>query len=656
MFINCLSIAIIQSRFIKEINDIAKENVNFGFDRTMNLIRIILIAFVLGIAITASADVNNDYRPPGMSENAFTVLKAASNFMDQSRYDSAQYLITDELSQTSVSLNEIDLYYLHAYESEIMYYNALFEQGLNSAVRALSIASALQNDTLIGSAENLIGLFYMNLDKEKDAIKHFQNAIKLLPPGHNNSFLAFQYHAYANLGECYLRINEPDSTIVYASASIAEAEMRGRTRGVALARWALAEAFLSKNEIAECIVTVQGALELVKNTVHRDVIQTLDCTMMKCYQKKNLPDSAYHWMKSGLEEMDHPLNTDFSRKEFLQSAIKLCIQQNNLSEGSRLLEQLNQLNSEVSTKEQNQRVNILKDYYEKNQKLVVEKQVNEVQKKELGLRKIIEWVLILLAALSILLIIILYRIFRQKQKIAELNHSRSFATMKQDLELKSLKGRMEALFDERNRIASDLHDDIGAALSSIRIYSSAAQKQMASNPDEGMNLIAKINESSTSMMERMSDIVWSINPKNDSGESLILRMKTFASEVLGSMHVDLVYNIDNTIENIKPTLEARKNVYLIFKEAINNIAKYSEASKVEISLSINDGFFEMNIKDNGKGFNVTQAFKGNGLTNMSQRAKAMDAYFHVTSHANSGTLIQLKMEYTTISDIEIQSI
>ncbi len=62
----------------------------------------------------------------------------------------------------------------------------------------------------------------------------------------------------------------------------------------------------------------------------------------------------------------------------------------------------------------------------------------------------------------------------------------------------------------------------------------------------------------------------------------------------------------------------------------------------------------MRIKDNGKGFNVTQAFKGNGLTNMSQRAKSMDAYFHVTSHANSGTLIELKMEYTTISDIEIQ--
>lgn len=617
-----------------------------------NLIKPLLTTAIFVISSLLSAQSTVTIRPNGVSDHVLSILQHAGEYMDNSRYDSAQYLISNALSQTEVALKEHELYYLHSLESEIMYYNALFEQGLNSAVRTLSIASALKNDTLIGSAENLMGLFYMNLGKGNDAIKHFRKAIALIPEGHNNNLLAYRYHAYANMGECFFKINEPDSAIFYSSASIAEADIRGRARGVALARWSLAEAYLVKDRVTESIAELQSAMALVKNSVHRDVVQTLCCTLMKCYQKKEMPDSANYWMQTGMLELTHPLNTDFSRKEFLQCAIDICIKQNNLGEGALLLRKLNDLTREVSSKEQNQRVNILKDYYEKNQKLIIEKQLNEAQKKELELRKIIEWALILLAVLCILLIVIVYRTFKQKQKIVELNHARNITQMQQDMELKSLKSRMELLFDERNRIASDLHDDIGAALSSIRIYSSAAQKQMDINPEEGMNLITRINESSTSMMERMSDIVWSINPKNDSGESLVMRMKTFASEVLGSMHIDLVYNIDPEIENLKPTLEARNNVYLIFKEAVNNIAKYSDAGKVEITLSLDNGFFTMLIKDNGKGFNVMQAFQGNGLNNMSQRAKAMNAYFHVTSHANSGTLIEVKMEIATISDIK----
>ena len=620
-----------------------------------NLARTLIISAFIALDSILHANSGLDFKPNGVTAKVLIVLLEASAHMEASRYDSAQYLISNTLSQTEIALNESDLYYLHAFQSEIMYYNALFEQGLNSALRALSIATSLNNDTLIGSAENLLGLFYMNLGYSKNAVKHFKKAVELIPLGHNNDFIACQYHGYSNMAECFLRINEPDSARLYASASIAEAEMRGRIRGVALAHWCLAEALLKKNDIPQSIIEIKSALKLVKNSVHHDVVQTLSCTLMRCYQKIQQPDSAYYWMKSGLLLQEDPLNTDFSRKEFLQCGINLCIEQHNLTEGSIFLEKLNKLTRKVSNKEQNQRVKILSDYYEKNEKLIVEKQLNEAQKKELSLRTIIEWVLILVAALCILLIFIGYRTFKQKQKIVELNHSRSLEQMKQDLELKSIKGKMEALFDERNRIASDLHDDIGAALSSIRIYSSAAQKQMATDPREGMNLISRIINSSESMMERMSDIVWSINPKNDSGESLILRMKTFASEVLGSMQIDLVYHIDPIVVNLKPTLVARKNVYLIFKEAINNIAKYSESSKVEILLSAENGFFSLRIKDNGKGFNVMQAFKGNGLTNMSQRAKAMDAYFHVTSHANTGTTIELKMETTIISDLNVET-
>src|SRR5690606_30299844 len=140
----------------------------------------------------------------------------------------------------------------------------------------------------------------------------------------------------------------------------------------------------------------------------------------------------------------------------------------------------------------------------------------------------------------------------------------------------------------RNRIASDLHDDIGAALSSIRIYSGAAQKHFQNNPQESEQLIQRINESSTGMMDRMSDIVWSINPKNDNGQSLVLRMKSFASEVLGSLDIKVNYRIDGVVEELKPATLVRRNLYLIFKEAINNISKYSKANEVWVDIKIKE--------------------------------------------------------------------
>lgn len=570
--------------------------------------------------------------------------------MDESRYDSAQFIITRAFTQSELRFSELDLYYLHSFESEIMYYNALFEQGLNSAYRTLSLATTLKNDTLIGNSENLIGLFYMNLSNFKDAIGHFERAVNLIPAGHINTYLAYKYHANANLAECFLKVNEPDSAIYYSKASFEEAYIRQKKRGTSLATWNIAEAHILKKELREAINLLLTELSEIDQSSHRDVVQMYDCSLMKVYDLLNMKDSSIFWMNNGLKEMDNPLNTDLSRKDFLECAVSVCIRQKDLETGSVLLEKLNVLTRSINGKEQNQRLEILKDYYVKNQRLVIEKELNEAQKKELHLRRTVESILMLLAALFLLLIFITYRTFRQRQKIAELNHSKHVTQVKQELELKSLKGKMKALNLERNRIASDLHDDIGAALSSIRIYSLAASKQMKSNPGESQNLLNKITESSSDMMERMSDIVWSINPKNDTGESLIIRMKTLASEVLGSMNIDLVYRIDPDVEKLKPTLAERKNIYLIFKEAINNIAKYSEANKVEITLTRRDDYFAMKISDNGKGFNINQAFTGNGLNNMSQRASSLNAYFHISSHRSTGTQIEFRMNIARISD------
>jgi signal transduction histidine kinase len=132
----------------------------------------------------------------------------------------------------------------------------------------------------------------------------------------------------------------------------------------------------------------------------------------------------------------------------------------------------------------------------------------------------------------------------------------------------------------------------------------------------------------------MSDIVWSINPQNDSLEQVTAKMKEFAAEILEPKEISYTFTVDETILSTKLDVERRKNIFLIFKEAVNNAAKYSEAASVEIRLNRENGSLKLSVVDNGKGFDAATIAQGNGLKNMTDRAQGMKG--HLTQHSTIG--------------------
>jgi two-component system sensor histidine kinase UhpB len=144
----------------------------------------------------------------------------------------------------------------------------------------------------------------------------------------------------------------------------------------------------------------------------------------------------------------------------------------------------------------------------------------------------------------------------------------------------------------------------------------------------------------------MSDIVWSINPKNDSLEQVIIKMKEFAAEILEPKNIEYAFNIENNIQALKLDVEKRKNIFLIFKEAVNNSAKYSESSKLAVSLLIRQDILHLSVEDNGKGFELLTTMRGNGLKNMEDRAHSMNGKMIQASRPGTGTIIQLEVPLT----------
>lgn len=194
----------------------------------------------------------------------------------------------------------------------------------------------------------------------------------------------------------------------------------------------------------------------------------------------------------------------------------------------------------------------------------------------------------------------------------------------------------------RNRIAADLHDEIGSNLSSIILLSSALKD--SDNINSSRRYIADINYAAKFSADAIRDIVWFINPDSDQMDKLLIKMKETANRML----LGLKYNF--TAEGLKNTEglnpDFKRNIYLIYKEILTNITKHSGSDEVEIVIKEDNNKFFLFIKDNGKGFNVNDATNGNGLTNLRTRTSLIDGKIDIKSMENCGTEIFLEVKIT----------
>jgi len=288
-----------------------------------------------------------------------------------------------------------------------------------------------------------------------------------------------------------------------------------------------------------------------------------------------------------------------------------------------------------------------------------EKQIQQVQlQKERLLKNILIGGVIVLFLLGI----IIFRNIILKRKNEKLNlenklKEQQFASehAKAEFQLQATGLEMQALralLNERLRISRELHDDIGSTLGSISIYSEVAKKRTEKNENTN-EVLSKIGIASRELIDKMSDIVWSLNPNNESFEQLQNRMMTFAAMILSPRNIQYDFIADEELKKMQFTGEQRKNIFLIFKEALHNVVKYADCNKVSITLFAKTNSLVMTIKDNGKGFNTStirmnetfqaehESLGGNGIKNMHARADDMDAKLCISSGINEGTTVQL---------------
>ena len=194
---------------------------------------------------------------------------------------------------------------------------------------------------------------------------------------------------------------------------------------------------------------------------------------------------------------------------------------------------------------------------------------------------------------------------------------------------------------ERARISQDMHDDIGASLTRISLMSDLV-RNMTDIREDARQWLGQISGTSRGVMEEMNQIIWALNPKNDNLEGLVTYVRRFAFEYLEPTTIECIFDLPEGMPDRALSVEVRRNVYLVAREALHNVVKHSGATKVQIAFVMNEHGFRFMIKDDGKGFEPDRMeFPGNGLVNMKKRMNDIGGEFVIRSKVGEGMEIEL---------------
>ncbi len=486
---------------------------------------------------------------------------------------------------------------------------------------ALNLADRINNKQMQQKLDNNIASVFIELKDYHQANKYANESYKLVRLTKDSSELG---SSLINLGITEIHIDKYNSALEHFNQAI----QIGKKVGDATL---IADAKLNRG----IIFTNQGKLKKAKND-YEDV--------QSMANKLNMPDYSLYALFSlaGVYQTGHNfsqavLYTKQAIKigEKIKAANELQEMYDSLSvflekigdlKGAlkyrKMYEALHDsiLNAKVKTN-----INRLQIQYKAAQK---DKQIAEqnllIEKKQSTIKR--ENTLLLFSVIGIiillLLIILSYRLYRQRKKL----HEQSILNFQKEQEVIRLKATMEGREEERRRISSEMHDDIGSSLTTIMYLSSNLNSK---NQNENSTAINKIKYTAETVVDKMNEIIWSMNKDYDTLEDLITYIRFNAVQVLENNNIKYQIIMPEFIPAINLSGEKRRNIYLVAKEAVHNIIKHAEASEVSLDFIVDDEL-KINICDNGKGFELNNIGKfGNGLKNMKYRMESIGGEFSI---------------------------
>ncbi len=494
-----------------------------------------------------------------------------------------------------------------------------FESSADYYYKALKIFEEINHENGKSFCYTNLGNIYKELKQHEESIKYAEISLKLKQKANDELGIGT---TYLLISENYSMLKNYKAAIEYADKSINIYKKLDIAFGLVNNYQLKARIYTNMRDTIQAIKYFDLALEKAKKVENSKLINQIQLEKMALTPEKKISQNTTLDIENNLEasKEGNDINSQLSNLDYL---IQFYYKNKNYKKAFDYQTEYFQLQNTIYGPD------ILKKIKERENRFELEKKETEIQllekDKELRENQLQKQKLGIYAAAATVVFILLfaYLLFNQNKIIQK---------KKRQLELETM----------RHNIAGDLHDDIGSTLSSIQIISSLALNKCSDNQPLQQS-IQQINELSDKVATGIREIIWSVNPAYDKLGAVIQQMRKLAVDVLSTNEIAFKLFEDIKDPEKEFTPQQRKDLLMIFKEALNNSRKYSGTERVDIHIRQKAQMLCVQIKDYGCGFNTDDIKRGNGLCNMERRAMDINAKFNLHTKPGKGTFISIEM-------------
>jgi signal transduction histidine kinase len=561
-----------------------------------------------------------------------------------------------------------------------------YDKAISYHLQSLKISEASKSEKDMAITYNDLGVLYENMKRWDDAEEYFRKSNALCKKVNLVAGISMTYN---NIGNVLINAKQDrDSAMYYYQLGLAEAEKTGDTYSIATCLANVGDVYLDMGKYDLALSTYKRSLNYDKENEDKPGMSLSYLDIGIVYDSLKMDDIALKYVDSALEltTKEHYVRTTF---QALETKIKIEKKMGNYAEAVKLLEAYIDTKDSVFNEESSKQISELQTKYEteKKEKLIKENQL-VIQRQKYQLIAVI-----ILVVAAIVIAFMLYSRQQLKQRQAR------------------EKAILDAEYNERMRIAKDVHDDLGSGLSKISLVSELAQQKALGNvtlsndiqqissvskelqvemnevdwtPDRTGNMterishlgsglskitvtaeeahkkadgnanlsgdIRHISTMSKELVDNMRDLIWVLNPENTTLDNLVSRLREYCGDYLDGMPIETDMNFPAAVPDMRISREAQRNIFLTVKESINNCIKHAKASKITIDVKLENNALDIQVIDNGKGFDMANLKRaGNGLRNMKQRIELVGGTYTLESIPGTRTAIHINIGYDKLS-------
>ena len=552
--------------------------------------------------------------------------------MDAFHADSSMRLIGEALRHVGDPGDPEARCYLLAYRAEVLYYEGLFNEAMRDLDQAEQLAFGLQDSTLIANVYNLKGLLHENIQDSREALPHLLQALHWFPSRPQARYPVSElHHIHGNLGSYLTELGRLDSAGMHLRRSLELATDAAAPRAIAVAHWSLGNLALRRGLPDSALACFDRSIAVAHAARDHDIGVDALVGRARALAEAGKRKEADVALQEALAYLDtHRAGIGLvTQRNFARVAAATWRELGDLEGAFVQLGAWHRIDSLITARNIHTALNTQAELLRSDQELELAKLEQARLDETLRAERFRQRAAIAAALGLLVLITVIYLLNssrqRQKQRLAELEVLR----LRQE--------RTIAELELRERLGRDMHDDLGAGLSALKLRSEMALRK-ETDPAQ-RELLRTLAGNAGDLMASMRQIIWAMNGGQASLEDLVVYTASHARTYLADSGLQAHVTSDGPWPGLQLDSETRRNVFLIVKEALHNVVKHAQAQAVQVVLRWENGL-HVEVRDDGQGFSGAEG-GGNGLRNMHKRAAMLGGTLEVRSEG--GTAIMLRV-------------